>query len=272
MPRGRRLETLEDYKRSIKNGFGQGKGSEYKPWLRVQDVSSKGLSSKINGIKSDREHHTLSKLETQFFYLAEFSDSVIDIREQFPLLPLTLSNKIAKNLNIPHPKVPKTNELNVMTTDALLTLKSHKGITYTAVCVKPRSELENERVAEKIDIERAWWQLLGIPFKIFTGNRKTEIQAQNIAWATDPLRHNIHIDQTLENTAFNSLSTGSYLISDLITQLSSLTSLNNIESMNLLQILIAKKKIIIDLNSPILKSESIQIISLKESMETTKYA
>jgi hypothetical protein len=82
MPRGRKLENLEDYKRSLRNGFGLGKGKDYKPWLQVQDVSSRGVSSKLFGIKAQREHHMLSNLETQFFHIAEFSESVIDVREQ----------------------------------------------------------------------------------------------------------------------------------------------------------------------------------------------
>jgi len=85
MARGRKLETLKDFKRSLKNKYGLGEGAAYKPWLRIQDVKSRGVSSKIQGLKVNRDHHTLSSLETQFFYLAEFSESVIDIREQFSL-------------------------------------------------------------------------------------------------------------------------------------------------------------------------------------------
>jgi hypothetical protein len=104
MARGRKLEALNDYRRALKQKYGVGEGQDYKPWLRVQDVKSRGLSSKIQGIKVAREHHTLSQLETEFFYLAEFSDSVIDIREQFPLLPLNLSFKIAQTFEIEHPR------------------------------------------------------------------------------------------------------------------------------------------------------------------------
>ena len=66
MARGRRLNTLEDYSRSLKNKYGLGEEENYKPWYRVQDVKSKGVSSKIQGMKINREHHTLSKQETVF--------------------------------------------------------------------------------------------------------------------------------------------------------------------------------------------------------------
>ena len=105
MARGRKLEALADYQRALKKKFGLGEGHEYMPWLRVQDVNSRGNSAKIDGIKSNRTHHTLSEHETCFFYLAEFSDSVIDIREQFPLLPLgkvRTSIPRTKNENFSH--------------------------------------------------------------------------------------------------------------------------------------------------------------------------
>lgn len=100
MATGRRLKTLDDFNRSLKNKYGVGVGTEYKPWLRIQDVASRGIRSQIWGRKTNRVHHLLSSIESQFFYLAEFSDSVTDIREQFPLLPITLSNKIAVTLGL----------------------------------------------------------------------------------------------------------------------------------------------------------------------------
>ncbi|MEZ9440783.1 TnsA endonuclease N-terminal domain-containing protein [Vibrio atlanticus] len=120
----RKLEKLADFKRALKQSYGLGEGANYTPWIRVQDVKSHGHSGKIEGIKSGRTHHTLSEQESCFFYLAEFSDSVIDIREQFPLLPLSLSLKIAQSLGIEHPKHPKhpiTKDPVIMTTDFLLT-------------------------------------------------------------------------------------------------------------------------------------------------------
>ncbi len=100
MARGRKLERFEDFQRALKNKYGLGSGSSYKPWLRVQDVPSQGNSAKIQGLKTGREHHLLSENETCFFYLSEFCNSVIDIREQFPLLPLDVTQKIAAALGV----------------------------------------------------------------------------------------------------------------------------------------------------------------------------
>lgn len=44
-------------------GRGKSTGASYLPWLRVQDVPSKGLSTRVEGWKTGRIHHFLSCLE-----------------------------------------------------------------------------------------------------------------------------------------------------------------------------------------------------------------
>ncbi|CQJ04585.1 TnsA endonuclease [Yersinia frederiksenii] len=51
MGKGRKLETLGDYQRALKDKYGIGAGVEYKPWLRVQDVKSQGVRSQVFGRK-----------------------------------------------------------------------------------------------------------------------------------------------------------------------------------------------------------------------------
>nr|WP_249929749.1 TnsA endonuclease N-terminal domain-containing protein [Vibrio sp. B4-6] len=106
----------------------------------------------------------MSSIESEHFHLAEFSHQVVDIREQFPLFPLNLTQKIAKTLGVEHPKHPKTKEPVIITTDQLLTIDSPKGTVYHAVSVKPEDDSSYLRVLEKIDIERVFWELLGIKF------------------------------------------------------------------------------------------------------------
>ncbi|KZL15770.1 Transposon Tn7 transposition protein TnsA [Pseudovibrio axinellae] len=100
MARGRKLNEIKDFQRSLRNKYGLGEGASYKPWIRVQDIPSHGTCSKIWGMKTQREHHLLSNNESAFFYLCEHNERVIDIREQFPLLPLDQTLRIASSLNI----------------------------------------------------------------------------------------------------------------------------------------------------------------------------
>lgn len=89
----------------------------HRPWLKIQDVSSLGRSTCLKGIKTSRQHEFLSDLERNYFHLSEYYDSITDIREQFPLLPLEETIVIADELGIKHPTDPKTDDPIVMTTD-----------------------------------------------------------------------------------------------------------------------------------------------------------
>ncbi|MDE9412858.1 hypothetical protein [Acinetobacter johnsonii] len=40
----------------IKEGRGQGSGANYKPWLRIHEVPSQGLSHRIYSFKTKRTH------------------------------------------------------------------------------------------------------------------------------------------------------------------------------------------------------------------------
>lgn len=106
----------------IKEGRGSGIGADYKPWLNIQDVSSLGGSTRLKGIKTNRQYEFLSDLERNHFYLTEYYN-FLDIREQFPLLPLEETIVIADELGLKHPTNPKTNEPVVMTTDFEFNLK-----------------------------------------------------------------------------------------------------------------------------------------------------
>jgi hypothetical protein len=54
--------------------------------------------------------------------MAEYSSSVIDIREQYPLLPRGETISIARELGIDHPCYPDSDTPTVMTTDLVLTV------------------------------------------------------------------------------------------------------------------------------------------------------
>lgn len=81
-------QRAKDIERMIKEGRGNGIGKDYIPWIRIQDLASLGRVTRVKGIKTDRQHELLSDMERNYFYLLEFSNNVVDIREQYPLLPL----------------------------------------------------------------------------------------------------------------------------------------------------------------------------------------
>lgn len=169
----------------IKEGRGSGMGVDYKPWLNIQDVSSLGRSTRLKGIKTGRQHEFLSDLERNYFYLTEFSDSVVDIREQYPLLPLEETLVIADELGIKHPADSKTNEPIVMTTDFLLTVNKGEGNVELARTIKMKDELLKERILEKFEIERVYWEKRGVDWGIVTELEIPKTLARNISYIHD---------------------------------------------------------------------------------------
>lgn len=51
----------------LKEGRGQGRGPDYKPFIYTRDVSSLGRSHRLFGSKCQRMHHLLSDLELAVF-------------------------------------------------------------------------------------------------------------------------------------------------------------------------------------------------------------
>jgi hypothetical protein len=265
---GRKLKTFEDFKRSLKNKYGLGEGKSYKPWLRVQDVKSRGVRSQILGLKTERIHHTLSSIETEFFYLAENCDSVIDIREQFPLFPINLSIKIAKALGVDHPTHPETNVPIIITTDFFLTRTIDGEIIFEAISVKPENESDELRVLEKLEIERVWWELLGIKFFYFVGNELTQIQSSNINWATHPLRteDNTYNPNNLGG-ALALITLGKHFKRDICNLFVSEMNVPHEEALNILRCLIGEKRLIVDISYPLENSDFIKILSINAAQE-----
>ncbi|MGM1023771.1 MAG: TnsA endonuclease N-terminal domain-containing protein [Bacillota bacterium] len=110
--------------------------------MTVHDVPSIGIVTRILGWKSGRLHHYLSEhFELAHHYQMEWSEQVIDIREQFPLLPLDKTLYIAQKLGIKHPTDPKNKLPIIMTTDMLLTVKQEESIKFIAHSIKPSNKL-----------------------------------------------------------------------------------------------------------------------------------
>lgn len=158
-----------DYEKMIKEGLGSGKGRDYKPWLKIQDFPSKGRVTRVKGIKTQRQHELFSDLERNYFYYLDFSNNVVDIREQFPLLPIEETIIIAQELGIEHPNNPLTKEPIVITTDFLITVEDNNGeVIEKARTLKYKKDLVDKRVLEKFEIERQYYLKKGIDWGIVT--------------------------------------------------------------------------------------------------------
>lgn len=197
MAKTRALWNENVYKKRLKEGRGQGELESYRPWLTIHDLPSKGYATRIYGQKTNRIHHLLSHHELYYFCLLDYSEHVVDIREQFPMR-LTETLEIANHTGIPHPWDNRSRFPYVMTTDFLIT--TDHGLE--ARTVKTTEELQHRRVREKFEIERRYWHSCGIPWKIITEKQINVEKAKNILWLKTgiPLQAGIPDQETRERS------------------------------------------------------------------------
>jgi len=178
MAKHRRVWNSDTYDRYVSEGRGQGVGADYKPWIVIQDFASVGMVSRVLGTKTGRIHHLMSNLELWLFYLFDWSDDVLDIREQYPLSDLTQAINIAERENIRYPYDPRSGFPYVMTSDFYIDTRQGANV----LSVKPSSELSKPRVREKLEIEHRYWKERGISWGIMTEREINKSKALNIEW------------------------------------------------------------------------------------------
>lgn len=242
--------------RYIKQGRGQKEGKNYKPWFLAQDVPSIGRDGQREGWKTGRDHHLLSDLESDYFYLLEWSSIVTDIREQFPLLPIEETVSIAEGLGIKHPNDNKTKEIVVMTTDFVINVGSKEFVR----TLKYAGDLEDARTIEKLEIEREYWQRRNIDWGIVTDKEIPKILCENMKWVRKEY-HNSDVSK-LGSFIVDSIEKIVYqLIQDETTPVSIATShtddrlgLEPGTSLAMIRHFIARKRWIVNMNEKIIPS------------------
>lgn len=168
------------YERFIKEGRGQGDLSEYKPWLTVQDIPSRGRATRVYGWKTKRIHHFFSDIQTRFFYLLEWEDNVVDIKEHYPLLGL--KDLIdCEDLNIDKYQANDGTDY-VFTTTFLISIVKNERKYLRAISVKASHELESKGTIERFEIERRYWEKKGIDWGVVTNKEIPIVKAKNIEW------------------------------------------------------------------------------------------
>jgi hypothetical protein len=182
MFRRRRGITISDLPKYLARGCGQGVGGHYNPMIHIQDFPSKGWRYREYGWTTERQHDYFSSHEFHYHFILDWSKVVIDIQEQFPLLPIQQTIEIAEQLGVHHPSAGNPREPSVMTTDFLITIQRPIGITKVARTVKPAKELEDRRTIEKFEIERLFWLAKGIHWAIVTEYEIDLVLVESIKW------------------------------------------------------------------------------------------
>ncbi|EPM47712.1 TnsA endonuclease [Pseudomonas syringae pv. actinidiae ICMP 19103] len=139
------------------------------------------------GVKFHRTHHLLSNAERDYLLILEQDPSIIDIREQFPLLAQADTQAVASSLNYRHPVYPGTQIPVVMTTDFLITFIDSAGKEKLAArSVKYRKEFESasvreqNRMVEKLEIEETYWALRNVEWKLVLHENLPQFKIDNL--------------------------------------------------------------------------------------------
>lgn len=259
--RGRRFKTQSDIDRYVAQGYGQGSCANYKPWLRIQDVPSRGRSRKVSGLKTGRIHHVLSDLEYAYLVVLEFSECVIDIREQFPLLPLSPVQDVARRRGIRYPLYAQTTVPFVMTTDFVVTVRVADGSARDyARTVKYTDELSSGnrllRTLEKLELERAWWLQHEVDWQIVTEQSVDPALARNLIW----LRGSAQVERELQSNelcarfveSIGDAGTHDRTLSSLLRTVSYRLRIPYPDAVKLFKYLVWHKALLVDLRTPML--------------------
>ncbi len=128
----------------------------YIPWILARVCKGDGTRHMIPDLyHRNRTIHLMSDLEKDVYYTLRSKENVLELFEQYPLLPLSKTEEICDKYNIVHPKHPKTKKEIILTTDFLVIIRDKDGIKkWKAYAVKPTSMMKNHRTREKLYIEK----------------------------------------------------------------------------------------------------------------------
>lgn len=259
----------EKLQRYIKEGRGQGEFESYKGFIRVQDFGSVGRSSRLRTWRCNRIVHLLSDIETRFFYLTEFDDSILQVKEHVPLYDFEEVVGEQEDIDIRKFKDKQSGFPYILTTTFLITVRGNDGNTYdVARSVKASHELERKAVIERFELIRRYFWKKGIDWALLTQKELPIVKAKNIEW--------IHPARFLEETTDFTKGDISYISGILLESLyknkrpvreitSSVDSQLNLEAgsgLLLFKHLLTTKQIKIDMNKKIELNQSVEVLEI----------
>ena len=249
--------TKEKYERFIKEGRGLGEGESYKPWLTIQDFPSMGRATRIMGWKTKRIHHFFSDLQLKYFYLLEWEESVVDIREHYPLLDFDEVIEDKMDLRLDKFIDRKTKVPYVLSTIFLITLcKPGNKVEFVARSIKIASDLQKKITIERLEAERRYWSAKGIDWGIVTNKDINTVMSKNVEWLHSTMNTESYngikeeqLDELAEGLLYRLKSSES--VRKIIRKYEKDYCLDAGTGILLFKYLLLKRKIFINMNEPI---------------------
>lgn len=270
----------------LKDGRGQGFGSDYKPFLQItrQDHPSIGLSHILPNQFIGRQHHLLSTLERKVGVCNLAQNCVSDMREQFPLWPcehqsplaeLFEHNKqnvpesksatspgtlaIARQIGVRHANYVGLKNPYIYTTDQLVTITPPgKPSFLVAIAIKYRCDIrksnQRRKTFRKLRLEREYWRSLGVPWLLLTERSVNEQVCTNLEWALSGAIQKLRPGDLELLTRFSLAFTGvqwTGLCIDLMEAMSRVLQINVDSCIRMLKLAFWRNIIPVDRTSPI---------------------
>lgn len=175
------MNTLHNFTLPERDPWGIKTGKFYTPFINVYESGSIGTLHRIHCPLTHRDHHYLSLLEADYHYVVQLLDDVVDIREQYAIIPVERTHELAKQLRVPHPR--KGGELFEVTVDLMLTiLRADGDFGYVARSCKYVRDLRKQKVLNRQALEYASVSDKQIPWKVVTELMITPDMAARARW------------------------------------------------------------------------------------------
>ncbi|MFE8698291.1 TnsA endonuclease C-terminal domain-containing protein [Cytobacillus sp. FJAT-53684] len=253
-------------KRLMAEGRGQGVGSDYIPWIKTNEFSSKGRATRIFGVKTGRLHHLNSDNQYRAFLTFEFANQVLDLRESYPLLDVMEVIDEKDDLRFDKFQDKETREGYVITTNFLLTVKEPGGNEkFVARTVKNTSELKRKITWEKLEIERRYWLNRQVDWKVLTEKQLPRQLAKNIEWVRETLlgsEGNLDKEQLSITLLKYFLENDEFPLKEVLKSFDKQEGLQKGSGLFLFRYLLAKKEIRVDMSKTIDLSTNVKNLLL----------
>jgi len=229
-------------------------GKHYTPFINVYESGSIGTLHRIRDPLIDRNHHYLSRGEAAYHCVLCLLDGVVDIREQYPLVPLERTVEIAKKLGVSHPiKGRSPIEVSV---DFMLTIANEKQeIRYLARSYKPSKDLLKKGIVNRQALECAACIDRSVPWKLATDLEINADMAARARWLFRIYidRPRYHVDASVADRFVDALSK-QYLDQSLrivLARSASLCSMSAPDALALFRHLVCTRRLKVDLTRPL---------------------
>lgn len=132
--------------------------------------------------------------------LLDWNIETTDIREQFPLRQEdTLA--LAFEAGIEHPAL--NGVMHIMSSDFLVNT-SNTNLPKFVLQAKYTQAIQDPRTIEKLELERRYWQLKGVPWQLVTEQDIPKIVFQNISWLYPAQRDELSDEVIIDRQKFYS--------------------------------------------------------------------